>query len=335
MVEIGRLLRFLIRRLLFVIPVFFGVTILNWILMYSAGDPVRLMLLGRPNITQEVIENLRAYYHLDRPVWEQYLWWLWNFLHLDLGRSFYQNLPVNQLIGQWAWETVKLQLTSLAFAVILSIFIGIYSAKHPYSKADMIITSAALFGVSMPIFVLGIFAILIFSFYMFQWTHGAFYFPSFGAHAWASKYYPPHLYFMDELWHLAIPTLVLGFTMMALYVRLVRSGMRETLEQDYILAARASGLSERTVVYKHALRNAVIPLITYLGIAIAASLGGAPITETVFTWPGLGYFYVLSVTRLDFPVIMGINTLLTLFILAGNIIVDILYGVIDPRITLE
>jgi peptide/nickel transport system permease protein len=187
----------------------------------------------------------------------------------------------------------------------------------------------------MPIFILGTFAIYLFSFNLFRVSSGLLYFPSFGAHSWDAKYGGPLHYFVDEVWHLVLPMLVLGYTMMALYVRLVRSRMRETLEQDYILAARASGLSERNVVYKHGLRNAIIPLITFLGISIAASLGGAPITETVFTWPGLGYFYVVSVSRLDFPVIMGINAILTLMILAGNIVVDILYGVIDPRITLE
>ncbi|MFX0168305.1 MAG: ABC transporter permease [Candidatus Hodarchaeota archaeon] len=335
MIELTRLIRFLIRRLLFAIPVFFGVTIMVWALMYAAGDPIQLMLAGVPNITPEVIANLRAYYGLDRPIWEQYILWLGNLLRGNWGMSFYHDRPVIQVIYPWAIETLKLQFTALAIALVLSIFIGVYSARHPYSVGDVSVTAIALFGVSTPIFVLGIFAILIFSFYMWQWTGGAFYLPPAGAHAWNYRTFPFPLFVSDAIWHMILPTAVLTLTFLALYVRLVRSGMRETLEQDYILAARASGLSTRKVIYKHALRNALIPLVTYVGLAIAVSLAGAPITETVFTWPGLGFYYFRALEFLDFPVIMAVISILTILILAANIIVDMTYGIIDPRITVE
>jgi ABC-type dipeptide/oligopeptide/nickel transport system permease component len=201
----------------------------------------------------------------------------------------------------------------------------------------MAVTTLALLGVSMPIFVWGIFGILIFSSYAHTVTTAWFgfpiYFPPVGAHAWNYRTFPFPLFLADALWHMILPMCVLAVTYMALYVRLVRSGMRETLEQDYVLAARASGLSDRRVVYKHALRNALIPLITYVGLAIATSFAGAPITETVFTWPGMGYYYVQALYNLDFPLIMAIISILTILILAANIVVDMTYGFVDPRIT--
>ncbi len=333
MIEITRLAKFLLRRLLFSIPVFFGVTIITWALMYAAGDPVRLMLAGTPYITQDVVDNLRHYYRLDRPVWEQYFYWLLNIFQGNLGTSFYFHSPVATLLIPWTIETLKLQLSALALAVILAIIVGVYSARHPYSIADMGVTTMALLGVSMPIFVLGIFGLLIFSQSLHTLTNGLFYFPASGAHAWNYRSFPFPLFLADAAWHMVLPMLVLTFTFMALYVRLVRSGMRETLQQDYVLAARASGLSNIKVVYKHALRNALIPLVTYIGLAIATAFAGAPITETVFTWPGLGYYYVQALNNLDFPVIMAVISILTVLILAANIIVDMTYGIVDPRIT--
>ena len=337
MIEITRLLKFLVRRLLFSIPVFFGVTIITWALMYAAGDPVRLMLAGVPYISPEVIENLRRYYNLHRPVWEQYLLWVGNLFRGNFGVSFYYDQPVLSLVGPWAFETLKIQLTALALAVIIAIFVGIYSARKPYSIADMGVTTFALFGVSMPIFVWGIFGILIFSAQWHSISTALFgfpiYFPASGAHHWNYRTFPFPLFIADALWHMVLPTLVLTIVFMALYVRLVRQGMRETLQQDYVLAARASGLSNRKVIYKHALRNALIPLVTYIGLAIATAFAGAPITETVFTWPGLGYYYVQALYGLDFPIIMAVITILTILILAANIIVDITYGIVDPRIT--
>lgn len=321
--------RYIVKRLIYIIPLFLGISILNFSLMHSAGDPIRLMTLGNPSPNiGEVRENLRIYYGLDQPIYVQYGIWLWRFLQLDLGTSFYSGRTVNTIIGMYAWETIKLQMVALILALAIGIPIGIYSARKQYSKLDITITSSAIMGISIPIFYMGIIFILIFSFYL-GW------FPSFGAHSLQELRYPFGSYFLDELWHLVLPTVAIAWVSMALYIRLVRSSMLEILRQDYILAARASGLSERTIIFKHALRNAAIPLITYIGISIGLLLSGAPMTETVFTWPGLGYLYVNSVTQLDFPVIMGINMIITLIILGVNLITDLLYGIIDPRIRYE
>ena len=315
--------------MIYLIPLFFGISILNFSLMHMAGDPVRLMTLGNPTLNiAQVRENLRAYYGLDQPIYVQYGIWLRRFLNFDLGNSFYTGLPVNRIIGLYAWETIKLQLAALLIALLIGVPIGIYSARKQYSKLDIVVTSSAIFGISVPIFYMGVIFIIIFSFFL-GW------FPSFGAHSLQELRYPFGSYLLDELWHLALPTLAIAWVSMALYTRLVRSSMLEILRQDYILAARASGLSEKTIIFKHALRNAAIPLVTYIGISLGMLLAGAPMTEKVFTWPGLGYLYVDAVTKLDFPVLMGINMIITLIILAVNLITDLVYGIIDPRIRYE
>lgn len=320
---------YIIRRVIYIIPLFVGISILNFAMMHMAGDPVRLMTLGNPSLNIDLVrDQLRAYYGLDQPIYVQYGVWLWRFLHLDLGTSFYSGLSVNTIIGLYAWETIKLQLVALILALVIGVPIGIYSATKQYSKFDITVTSSAILGISIPIFYMGIIFILIFSFYL-GW------FPSFGAHSLQEIRYPFGSYFLDELWHLVLPSIAIAWVSMALYTRIVRSSMLEVLRQDYVLAARASGLNERTIVFKHALRNAAIPLVTYIGIYIGLLLAGAPMTETVFTWPGLGYLYVTAVTKLDFPVIMGVNMLITLIILAVNLITDLIYGVIDPRIRYE
>jgi ABC-type dipeptide/oligopeptide/nickel transport system permease component len=251
-----------------------------------------------------------------------------NFLQGDLGNSFFSGRAVNKIIGLFAWETVKLQLAALIVALVIGVPIGIYSAKKQYSKVDFVVTSSAILGISIPIFYMGILLIIAFSF------DGG-WFPSFGAHSLQTLRYPLGSSVLDSLWHLALPTFAIAWVSMALYIRLIRSSMLEVLRQDYILAARASGLSENTIIFKHALKNALIPLVTYVGISVGLLLAGAPMTETVFTWPGLGWLYVNAVTQLDFPVIMGINMIITLIILAVNLIVDMFYGIIDPRIRYE
>jgi ABC-type dipeptide/oligopeptide/nickel transport system permease component len=175
---------------------------------------------------------------------------------------------------------------------------------------------------------MGIIGILIFS-YVLGW------FPPFGAHTLLAERYFLGNYTMDELWHLALPTAVLTFATIAPVVLLVRSSMLEILRQDFILAARAGGLSERTVIYKHALRNALIPVVTYVGLYFGGMLAGSPITETVFNWPGVGRLYVEATTKLDFPLIMGITVFITLMTLFANLITDLTYAYIDPRIRVE
>jgi peptide/nickel transport system permease protein len=317
--------RYIVRRLLYMIPVFLGISIISFFVMYAAGDPLYIIRLGRPNVTQEVVDALRTYYGLDKPVPIQYLNWLINLLQLNFGKSLYGGKPVNFLIGSWVWETVKLQLISILLAFAISIPIGINSAKKQYSKQDIAVTSISLFGVSMPTFWLGLILIIIFS-YQLQLL------PSAGAYGAPYLWWPNPI--LDQIAHLILPVAVLVYVMLAQNIRLIRANMLEILRSDYVLAARASGLSERKVVYKYALRNAIGPVITYLGISLGAIIAGAPMTEYVFNWPGLGRRYVDAASRLDFPVVMGITMIITVMTLIANLIIDICYVYIDPRVRL-
>ncbi|MGQ9460862.1 MAG: ABC transporter permease [Candidatus Bathyarchaeaceae archaeon] len=324
------MIKYIIRRLLYLIPLFFGILILVFAATRMAGDPVKLMTALNPHITAEAKQQLREYYGLDKPLYYQFLVYVWELFHGDLGNAYAirGGLPVTTLISQYMWETFKLQLAALFLSLAISIPVGVLSAQRQYSKLDLSVTTTSLLGTCIPIFYMGIIVIIIFSYYL-GW------FPPAGAHSLFQEWYPFGNYTLDELWHMALPTAVLTFALLAPVVLLVRSSMLEVLRQDYILAARASGLSERTVIYKHALRNALIPVVTYVGLYFGAMLAGAPITETVFNWPGAGRLFVEATHKLDFPVIMGITVIITIMTLVANLITDITYAYIDPRIRLE
>jgi peptide/nickel transport system permease protein len=324
------LLKYIARRVLYMIPMAIGISMISFLVMYAAGDPIKLATAGHPNITEGQREALRKYYGLDQPIPIQYLNWLSHLLVGDFGRSLYGGRPVNQLIGDWIWETIKLNLIGSLLALAIAIPVGVHSALKQYSLSDAIVTTTSIFGVSMPTFWIGIVLILIFSFWL-GWL------PSSGAYGFPKSWplFGINNSFVDAVAHMILPVAVLTYVEQALYVRLTRSQMLEVLRQDYILAARASGLPESKVTYKYALRNAITPVITYAGITIGSVVGGAPMTETVFSWPGLGRRFVEAATLLDFPVVMGITMIITVMILIANLIVDISYVAVDPRISVE
>ncbi len=319
--------RYIVRRLLYMIPVVLGISIIAFITMYAAGDPISIIRAGKPNVTQATIEALRSYYGLDKPIPIQYLNWLGNILQLNFGKSLYGGQPVNLIIGPKIWPTIELQVVSLLIAFGISIPIAVYSARKPYTKQDVAVTSFSLFGVSMPTFWFGLLLIIIFSF-----TLG--WFPSAGAKGTAGFLWWGNPVF-DQIAHLVLPVTVLVYVSLAQNIRLIRANMLEILRSDYVLAARASGLSERKVVYKYALRNAITPAVTFLGIALGGMIAGAPMTEFVFSWPGLGREYVQATSGLDFPTIMGITMIITVMTLLANLIMDILYVYIDPRVRIR
>jgi ABC-type dipeptide/oligopeptide/nickel transport system permease component len=315
---------------MYLIPLFLGVLIIVFVASRLAGDPVRLMTVQNPRITPEARDNLTAYYGLDQPLYVQFFLFLSQLFQGNLGNAYAirGGTAVTTLIGDYAWLTFELQIAALFLSLLIAIPIGIISAKKQYSKLDVTVTTTSLLGTCIPIFYMGIIAIIIFS-YILGW------FPYGGAHSILPERYPFGSYVLDELWHMALPTAVLTFATLAPIVLLVRSSMLEVLRQDYILAARASGLSERSVIYKHALRNTLIPIVTYVGLYFGAMLAGAPVTETVFNWPGVGRLFVEATTKLDFPVIMGITVFITIMTLIANLVTDITYGYIDPRIRVE
>ena len=319
------LTRYIIRRLLFMIPVFLGVAILTFAVGNAAGNPIDLIRAGLRNPDPAVLKALTVYYHLDKPVWERFLYWLWDLIHGNLGVSI-SGRPVISQIGPWTFTTLELQILALILAIVIGIPVGVFSSKHQYSKADYAITSTAIFGYSMPTFWLGIMLIVIFSMYL-GWL------PSSGAVSVSWLWWGNSI--LDRIAHLILPTAVLTYVEVATFVRLIRANMLEVMRQDYILAARASGLSERTVTYRYALRNAISPVITIIGLSFGAALGGAPGLETTFSWPGLGYAFTQAALTLDIPLVEGITIVITVMVLIANLITDLVYAMIDPRVTVQ
>lgn len=324
------MIRYIIRRLIYLIPLFFGILVIVFVASRIAGDPVQLMTTQNPRITAESKQLLREYYGLDKPLYYQFFMFIGQLFQGNLGNAYVirAGIPVVTLIGERVWLTFQLQLVALVLSLLIAIPVGILSAKKQYSKLDVSVTTTSLLGTCIPVFYMGIIAIIIFSYYLGLFPHG-------GAYSLLAARYPFGSPLIDNLWHMVLPTAVLTFAIIAPVVLLVRSSMLEVLRQDYILAARASGLSERSVIYRHALRNALIPVVTYVGLFFGTMLAGAPITETVFNWPGVGRLFVAATTKLDFPVIMGITVFITIMTLFANLITDLTYGYIDPRIRLE
>ena len=324
--------RYIIRRLIYLIPLFLGILIIVFTATRVAGDPVRLMTAMNPHITNEARNSLIRYYGLDQPLYIQFFVYLSQLFQGDLGNSYAISggLEVTTLIGYYIGPTILLQIVAMILALVIAIPVGVISAKRKYSKLDMTVTTTSLLGTCIPVFYMGIIAILIFGYFL-GW------FPAGGliTQITETRNYFLGNQILDILWHMAVPTGVLTFAILAPIVLLIRSSMLEVLKQDYILAARASGLSDRVVIYKHALRNALIPVVTYVGIYFGGMLAGAPITETVFNWPGVGRLFVQATTKLDFPVIMGITVIITIMTLIVNLITDLTYGYIDPRIRVE
>jgi len=303
-----------------------GVTIMIFFMINAIGDPIEILLAERPGITQEVIDNIKSYYHLDRSLTEQYTSWLWNVVQLDFGTSIIYNQPVGSMLVNWGWETVKIQVPSIMISLLLAILFASIASTRQYTKTDFGVMGTALLGRSMPGFFTGILLILIFSYWL-----GIF--PSYGAYSTRSPLMGSLL--LDSLWHMTLPVMMLAYFNTATLTLLIRSSMVDVLRQDFIIAARASGLPNRRVVYGHALKNAIIPALTYLAILFGLFLGTAPVTETVFTWPGLGFLYITAIQQLDYPVIMGITLIITLMLVLANLFTDIAYVFIDPRIRLE
>ena len=320
------ILRFIIRRLIFMVFLVLGVTIIIFFMINAIGDPIDILMAERPGITQEVIDNIKSYYHLDRSLTEQYTFWLWNVVQLDFGTSIIYNQPVGNMLVNWGWETVKIQVPSILISLLLAILFASIASTRQYTKTDFGVMGTALLGRSMPGFFTGILLILIFSYWL-----GIF--PSYGAYSTRSPLMGSLL--LDSLWHMTLPVMMLAYFNTATLTLLIRSSMVDVLRQDLIIAARASGLPNRRVVYGHALKNAIIPALTYLAILFGLMLGTAPVTETVFTWPGLGFLYITAIQQLDYPVIMGITLIITLMLVLANLFTDIAYVFIDPRIRLE
>jgi len=301
------------------------------IMMLLPGDPA-LVLLGQ-DASAEAVANLRRQLSLDDPWWIRLGRYFGDLLHGDLGMSIFQAQPVTEAIGARLGATLEVAIMALLIALVLGVALGVLAALR---KGTIVDTAAMLFaqiGVSMPVFWLGILLMLLFAVRL-DWLpaigRGAPLLPSLGL---ALTGRPAPL--LDSLAHLAMPSLTLGLNGAAVISRLVRATMLETLGQDYIRTAHAKGLSPWHVVFVHGLRNALLPIVSVVGLRFGALLGGAVLTESIFGWPGLGQLAVSAISQRDIPLVQGIVLTFALMFALVNLAVDLLYGVIDPRVRLE
>jgi peptide/nickel transport system permease protein len=268
----------------------------------------------------EQMIQIRQKLGLDRPIYIQYFIWLGKLVRGDLGRSISWRTPVNVIVRRALTNTLKMQIPSLLLAIAISIPTGVISAVKQYSKVDYVAMSLSLLTWSLPWFWYSLMAIYLFSIKL-GW------FPAGGMFTLGSK-----ATILDQLYHMILPVFVLGTMSTGFITRLVRSSMLEVLRQDYIVVARSKGLAEKVVIYKHALKNALLPTVTVIGLYVGFLVGGAAITETVFTWPGTGQIMVEASKLQDYPVIMGITIIVSTSVLFSVLFTDILYAYLDPRI---
>ncbi|MFL6559809.1 MAG: ABC transporter permease [Bacillus sp. (in: firmicutes)] len=313
------MVQYIIRRILIAIPVLFGVTIFNFLIINLApGNPVDMYV--SPDVTAADIEIKKEALGLNDPIYIQYLHWLGNLLKGDFGFSYSTYEPVTNMIFERLGPTLILMGTALIIAYLIAIPIGILSATRQYSWIDYLTTTFSFLGVSIPHFFMGLGAIYVFAI-MSQIL------PTGGMNTLGGTGG-----FTDTFLHLVMPAIVLGTGIAGSMVRYVRSSMIEVLGQDYLRTARAKGLGEFIVTHKHALRNALIPIITIIGLDIPLLIGGAVVTEQIFQWPGLGQLTIQSIGSRDYSVLMAINLLAAFMVLFSNLLTDILYSVADPRI---
>ncbi|WP_202081411.1 ABC transporter permease [Caldalkalibacillus salinus] len=315
--------KFIIRRLLLMIPMLFIITVIVFTLVKMApGDAMS----GEPdpNVSQEALDRQKALYGLDQPPHQQYISWLGNVLQGNFGISQSRNVPVDRVIGERIWNTVFLSVVSSVITILIAIPLGVMSARKPYSLVDYVGTTGAFVGLATPNFIAGILVIYLFAFQL-GWL------PAQGT-ATHGQNLEGFESLIDRLKHVILPAFTLGLASTATYMRYMRSEMLEVMGRDFVRTAHAKGLSEQSVLYKHTLRNALIPIITLLGFEFGQLLSGAVITEAVFSWPGLGQLFIESVVNRDYPVIMAINIITAIALLLGNLLADIFYAVVDPRI---
>ncbi|AWB90853.1 ABC transporter permease [Aeromicrobium chenweiae] len=307
----SELQRFLVRRVAQAVLVLFCVATVTFFIVRLTGDPVRTML--PPEATQEQEDSLRATLGLDRPLFVQYVSFLWNALHLDFGQSLFFHESAFSVIVDRLPATIQLAVGALVFALVVAIPAGIIAAVKRGSATDSSVVAAVLIGQSTPAFFVGILLILIFAVKLQV-------LPSAG---------------MGGFDHLILPAITLGLYSMAMIARLLRSSLIDVLGEDYIRTARSKGLSRWLVIRDHGLRNAALPVVTIIGLEIGSLLGGAILTEQVFSWPGVGRLTVEAITNRDFPLMQAIVLFLSVIFVLTNLLVDIAYAFLDPRVRLS
>ncbi len=310
---------YIIRRLIMMIPILFGISIISFAIMYAAPGKPAVMNLD-PDISMEDRERQMEKLGLNDPPHIQYLNWMGNVLKGDFGTSFTKKQPVKDMILDRLPNTLILMVFSTILAVIIAIPFGVLSATKQYSKLDYGVTVTSFLGLATPNFWLGLMLIMLFSVQL-GWT------PVGGVSTLGADFS-----LLDRLHHLILPAIVLATADMAGLTRYTRSSMLEVINQDYIRTARAKGFRESKVIYKHGLRNGLIPIITIFGLMLPTFIGGSVIVESLFSWPGIGKLFIDATFERDYPVIMAITMFGAVLTVIGNLIADILYAVLDPRI---
>jgi len=321
------MIRYIARRLILLGPLLVGITFVSWAAIQLApgsGDYFQSLVLQYPQISPQTIAALRARFGMDQPPWIQYLRWLWSIVHLDFGLSFAYQVPVTWLIGSRALNTLLLSITSMVAAWALAIPLGIYSAVHQYSVADGALNVSAFVAISVPSF----FSALLLLYAAF-WTHLL---PLQGLTSVTYDVLPWWGKVLDVGWHLILPTIALGVFSVGGLMRYMRNNLLDVLRADYLKTARAKGLTERRVILRHAVRNAINPLVTLFGFELGGLLSGAAFVENVLGYPGLGRLILEAVLKKDVFVVMGSLLLGSVLLILGNLAADILLAVADPRI---
>ncbi len=330
--------KYLLQRLLLFVPTLFLITLLSFgISRLAPGDPAALKvgvtaeggIAGRTGLNERTLELLRRQWHLDKPIWQQYLLWLRDLVRLDFGRSFQDNRPVLEKIAERLPITLAMNIAAVLIAYGIAIPLGIYSATHSGSFGDRLTTFLLFALYSLPTFWVGMLAIT----FLCNPEYIAL-FPTGGVRSvFHSEQWSLWRRIADYVWHLTLPMLVYTYGSFAFISRQMRSAMLEVLRQDYIRTAYAKGLPGRVVIWKHALRNSLIPILTLLAGVLPALIGGSVIVETIFSIPGMGELSFRALVARDYPVIMAVFTLSAVLTLVGILLADILYAIADPRIS--
>jgi len=310
------MLRHALHRLLLAIPVLFGVLLIGFLLMQVVPTDAAVVRAG-PTATPDVIEAIRRDLGLDQPLYVQFGLYLWRLAHGDLGVSIINNVPVTQELGATVGPTLELMVASLIWAIPFGIILGTIAAYYRGSIADRAIMAISVAGVSVPVFFLGLLLIWLVG---FRWQLLPF--TGRGGPLWT----------VDGLKAVILPAITLGGVFIGPIARMTRTSVLDVLSADHIRTARAKGLKERVVVLRHALRNALVPVVTLIGLQIGFLLGGAVVTETIFSWPGVGRLAVGAILSSDFPMAQGCIIMLSLGFILVNLVVDVLYAALDPRI---
>ncbi|TYS65700.1 ABC transporter permease [Sutcliffiella horikoshii] len=314
------MISYIIRRSLMAIPLLFGITVLSFaIIQMAPGGPTSLMM--DPNISSEDMKKFEERYGLNDPIHEQYFTWVSNMAKGDFGESLIRRgVPVSEMIMNRLPNTLLLMIVSTVLAVIVAIPFGVISARKQYSLTDYTVTVTSFLGLATPNFWIGLVLIMVFAVQL-QWL------PTGGVATLNAEFS-----ILDRIHHLILPAFVLATADMAGLTRYTRSSMLEVLKQDYMRTARAKGLRENKVTYKHGLRNGLIPVITIFGLMLPGFIGGSVIVEKIFAWPGIGLLFFDSAFQRDYPVIMALTVISAVFVVIGNLVADILYAIFDPRI---